>query len=182
MGKIRCFIAIDIHNNHVFKLLDELKNISGLKPVEKENLHITLKFLGEIDQRLVNDIYNEIKGLSNFKAFNIILKGMGAFPNLRNPRVVWIGIGNEAPLISINNYIENILIRYGFKKENFKPHLTVGRIKHSRAKIHVQKIIEKYMNTNFGEVFIDTIKIKKSTLTPKGPIYEDLKMIPLQKL
>lgn len=179
MVKIRSFIAIDIRNENVARIAEELNRITGVKAVEKENLHITLKFLGEIEKDLIDKIYDEIKELSEWSQFRIFLKGIGAFPSLKNPRVIWVGVENEDVLYKINDFIENRISKFGFKREDFKPHLTIARIKNPRAKIHVIKLVEKYINEFFGEEYVKEIKIKKSTLTPKGPIYEDLKIIKL---
>ena len=171
---MRSFIAIEIPYN---KNMEDLQHsIEGrVKLVERENIHITLKFLGEIDESMVEKI-REIVENCKVEKFKIRLKGIGFFPNERYIRVIWIGIENYEPIVKMAKCIDAKLSRMGFKKErDYVPHLTVARAK-GRVRI---KGMENFLNMEFGEVEINEVKIKKSTLTPKGPIYEDIATIQL---
>jgi len=93
---IRAFIAVDIDDPSVSKNIVSLRDAlvstgADLKPVEEENLHITIRFLGNIPITMVDDIYNIMKGI-RFKPFKIHVRGVGCFPNISRPRVIWVGV------------------------------------------------------------------------------------------
>ncbi len=171
---MRTFIAIEIP---YFKGIKELQdNIEGrAKLVENENMHITLKFLGEIEERDVEKIKDIVENCKVDK-FRISLKGIGFFPNERYIRVVWIGVENYEPIERMAKCIDSHLSKLGFKREkDYVPHLTVARVK---GRINI-KNLDKFLSMEFGEVDVQEVKIKKSTLTPQGPIYEDIAVIQL---
>jgi len=180
MEKIRVFIAVDFNDveivNNILTLQKRIIDIEAdVKFVEKENLHITLKFLGEVIPNTIASIQKVLSDIK-FKPFNVFVRGVGAFPNYRNIRVVWIGVeeGFEE-LKSIQNEIDEKLVALGFKKEkDFIPHLTIGRIKSGRNKDKLIGILNEFRDFNFGKQLIDTIHLKKSILTSRGPIYSNL--------
>ncbi len=171
---MRCFIAIEIPFTRNMEELQ--KSIEGrVKLVEKENMHITLKFLGEINQDMVKKIKDIVEECKT-SPFSISLHGVGFFPNERYIRVIWIGIEPPDEIIAISRCIDEKLSKLGFEKErSYVPHLTVARAK-GPIKI---KNLEKFRNMEFAKVDVAEIKIKKSTLTQRGPIYEDLEVIQL---
>jgi 2'-5' RNA ligase len=175
---MRCFIAIDIPEEIKEKIMAIEKELEekikeSAKFVERENLHITLKFLGEIEENKIPEIKEIINSIS-FTPFKIKLKGIGVFPNEKFIRVIWIG-GESKELEGIASYLDEKLKSIGkFESEEFTIHLTIARVK---SKINISNFLNKYQNYEFGEfevANINQIKLKKSTLTPKGPIYEDL--------
>lgn len=171
---MRCFIAIEVPFTHSMEEFQ--KSIEGrVKFVERENVHITLKFLGEISENDVEKIKEIIENCKK-KPFNITLKNVGFFPNERYIRVIWIGVFPQEPIINISRCIDEKLSSLGFEKEkSYVPHLTIARAK-GPVKI---KNLEKFRAMEFGSVEVKEIKIKKSTLTPKGPVYEDMVVIQL---
>ena len=171
---MRTFIAVDIPYTNAIRKFQE--SIEGrVKLVEKENIHITLKFLGEIDEKTFQKVKKCVEECKSDK-FKISLKGIGFFPNERYIRVIWIGIENYKPIEEMARCIDSKLSKLGFEREkNYVPHLTVARAK---GKIRIDNL-SKFRNMAFGEVEVREIKIKKSTLTPHGPIYEDLAIIQL---
>ncbi|MDH7517703.1 MAG: RNA 2',3'-cyclic phosphodiesterase [Candidatus Thermoplasmatota archaeon] len=182
MSKFRGFIAIDIESNK--KLVDfenEIKKIGAdLKLVEPENIHITLKFLGDTEEMLINEMEKIIKNsVKETKPFNIQLKGTGVFPNQNYIKVVWIGIQNSEPIAEIAKKIDEQTSKIGFEKEKrgFSPHLTIARVKTAKNKKKLLQVLEKYRDIEFADIKVETVKLKKSDLTPKGPIYTDLKII-----
>lgn len=184
--KMRSFIAIDIEDNLKSKIVDIQNNIGSkylkIKFVEPENLHFTLKFLGEIEEKNIEDIYKILqKNLENYKPFEIDLKGLGAFPSFSYIRVLWIGIQDESnSLINIADGLNMDLRNLGFKKEKkLIPHLTIGRVKFVKDKEKILQILKELQNVKIGKMMVDRILIKKSVLTPKGPIYSDLKEVRL---
>ncbi len=182
MQKIRAFIAIDIPvSQKVIKIINELKKTQiDAKIVETENMHLTLKFLGDTDENLIDEIEKTIKeSTKDIKPFEITLKNIGVFPNQNYIKVAWIGVENAEPLKQITETIDTKLQNFGFEKEKrpFSAHLTIARIKSAKNKEKLIQLINKYENTEFQKIKIDKIILKKSTLTPEGPIYTNLKEI-----
>jgi 2'-5' RNA ligase len=184
MTQFRGFIAVDI--SPFPKLIEfekELKDTgASIKLVEPENVHITLKFLGETNEDYIEPIYRVIKNATqDVNKFNIILEGAGVFPNQKYLKVIWLGIKQGEKLGSIAQKIDKELHELGFKKEkrNFSAHLTIARVRSSKNKEKLLQIIEKYTDSKFAEINVNSIKLKKSELTQKGPIYTNLKDIRL---
>lgn len=182
MPKFRGFIAIDI--DPFPKLLEferEIKNSgANVKFVEPENIHLTIKFLGDTDESLIDrikDIMND--SVKNMEPFEIQLKGAGIFPNERYIKVIWIGIKNGESIGKIASRIDEKLSNLGFQKEKrkFSAHLTIARVKNVKNKEKLVQIIEKYRQVEFVNIKVNSIKLKKSDLTPKGPIYTTIKEI-----
>ena len=182
MQKIRAFIAIDIPvSQNVIEFINELKKTQiNAKVVETENMHLTLKFLGDTDEGLIDEIEKIIKSsIINIQPFEIILKNVGVFPNQNYIKVVWIGVENAELLKKIAETIDSNLNNLGYEKEkrSFSLHLTIARIKSAKNKERLIQLINKYENTEFQKIKVNKIILKKSFLTPKGPIYSNLKEI-----
>ncbi len=166
---MRCFIAIKFDPGEmIINMMEDLKNNFKVKLVERENIHATIKFLGEIDEKMLDMIIKKMEEIK-FSRFSAKLTGMGAFPNERRARVIWIGIKSDE-FLQLGNRINDILKNIG--ENNFSPHLTVARLKESSD---VSDFIKNYRNTFFGEYDISSFSLFKSTLTPAGPIYTELK-------
>lgn len=184
MTTFRGFISIDVPiNEQLQNLLDSLKKTNApLKLVEPENIHITLKFLGDTKEQDI-DIIEQImrESINTTSMFTIILKGTGVFPNEKYVRIIWIGIYNAEPLKPIVTALNEKLTTLGFQKESkpFSPHLTIGRIKSALGKERVLQVLHQNANTPFIEVPVTSIKLKQSILTPQGPIYSTKKEIHL---
>jgi len=181
---IRAFIAFDIDSDLMLKRLTEVQKIlistgADLKLVEPKNIHVTLRFLGDVSPTGIDAIYEEMKKVA-FKAFDIELKGLGAFPNLRYARVVWVGIQEGAQeLKSVFDQLEPRLQRLDFRPDpkGFSPHLTIARVKSGRNKTELARQIEELTNYECGVIRAEYLRLKKSVLTPKGPIYSTLKEV-----
>ncbi|MEM4479290.1 MAG: RNA 2',3'-cyclic phosphodiesterase [Candidatus Methanomethylicaceae archaeon] len=182
MEFVRSFIAIELDEdvkNKIMEFENRLKECkSEMKFVEKENLHITIKFLGEINMKLLENIYEEIEKIKEEK-FTISVKGVGVFPNERFMRVIWVGVEEgKDKILKIQKEIDEKLLKFGFSKEkDFIPHITVARVKSISNRNEILKIFEEFKEKNFGKSLIDRITLKKSILTPKGPIYSNLKEV-----
>jgi len=111
--------------------------------------------------------------------FEISLKGAGFFPNQNYIKVIWIGIENTEQLGKIAYKIDDQTLKLGYDREKrkFSAHLTIARVKSAKNKDKLIQIIEKYKEVEFGKIIVDSIKLKQSELTPKGPIYTTLKDI-----
>jgi 2'-5' RNA ligase len=178
---VRAFIAVDANDTNIIgkieNIIDYLKSFNiKMKFVETDNLHITLRFLGEISESDVEIIKENIINKLKCNSFNIDLKGVGAFPSPENPRVIWVGIVNGFEMLkSIKKEIDEMLIKNGFKinYEEFIPHLTIARIKFGKSN-SLSKFLNEYKDIDIGSININSIKLKKSTLTKNGPIYNNL--------
>lgn len=180
MTIFRGFISIDIGSfQKLIQFGNEIKNSgANVKLVEPEYIHITLKFLGDTNESLIDKIEEIMKNsVNDMDSFEIKLKNVGVFPNQNYIKVLWIGIENKDKIEIISQKIDKDLSELGFKKEKrgFSAHLTVGRVRSAKNKDNLLQIIEKYKDIEFLNFKVDSIKLKKSELTPKGPIYSTLK-------
>ena len=181
---IRAFISVDIDDPVVLREIIKLRDLvvsTGvpMKPVEDENIHLTLRFLGNIPETLVDEIYNLMKSIK-FNEFTIRIKGLGCFPRITRPRVIWVGVSEGAEeLKRIRDELERGLRRLGFRpeKEEFVPHITIARVKGTRNLPTLIKILDEYRDYDIGSMRVKSIKLKQSILTPKGPIYRTLREV-----
>ena len=175
---MRTFVAAEITDQGILNSIKRLQsNLRiGARPVELQNMHFTLLFLGEISEDMVQIVQNELRNIQ-FESFDISFEGIGAFPKPKFPRVVWVGVKNGAEdLVKLAKNVEEKLSPLGFKSDKeFKPHITIFRIKNKIGDITDE--LAKYSNEKFGSQRISEIKFKKSILTPNGPIYSDLQEI-----
>jgi len=182
MEKIRSFIAIELSESikkELAQLQEELKSCSAdVKWTKPENIHLTLKFLGSVDEVQINQIKSILdKVASNCKPFKISLFKIGCFPKLDYPRVVWVGIDKGcSDAEAIAKDIEEDLSKIGFTKEkrSFSAHLTLGRVRSGKNR---KNLVEKIKSLEFDsstEMLAKEITLFKSTLTPKGSIYTSL--------
>ncbi|MCD6512128.1 MAG: RNA 2',3'-cyclic phosphodiesterase [Thermoplasmata archaeon] len=179
---MRAFIAIDVESEEMKKLLHDLRGIKArIKTVEDKNIHLTLKFLGEIDENMVENVKNAMKkSVEGEKPFIAELNGVGVFPNINYMRVIWVGFKDDGTIKRIQQRLDEELQKYSFKKEkDFVPHVTIARVKGREGKENLKKFVEYNMSKSFGTINCDSIKLKKSTLTREGPIYEDIYEIKL---
>ena len=173
---MRVFVAVEISKGEVLKKIQTFqKDIQiNAKPTKIDQIHFTLEFLGEIDQVKCDQVKDVMKKIS-FSSFDISLKGVGGFPNMKNPRVIWIGVDKNGAekLTSIANEIGMKLTALGFENsKKFKPHLTIFRVK---KKINgISAIMKECESMKFGTQTVSKFKVKRSVLSPKGPEYSDL--------
>ncbi len=181
-GSIRSFIAFDMDSEAVLSKMTHVQNVllktgADLKPVEPKNVHITVRFLGDIASDMANKIHDEMKKVK-FAAFNAKIHGVGAFPNTHYPRVVWAGITDGAEqLRSIFEQLEPRLHELGFAPDpkGFSPHLTIARVRSGSNKDALARCIKENADVDFGVVRAACLRLKSSDLTPHGPIYATLK-------
>jgi 2'-5' RNA ligase len=181
---IRSFIAFDIDNELVVRRLSEVQGMlvnagADLKLVKPQNIHVTMRFLGNISLLMMDLIHEEMKQVF-FAPFEIELRGLGAFPKLRYARVVWAGIRKGVnELVNVFDQLEPRLRRLGFKpdRKGFSPHLTIARVRTGRHKAELIRCVEDLADYDFGVIKADCLRLKKSVLTPKGPIYTTLREV-----
>ncbi len=173
---MRAFIAVEIPETvrkKVTELIDAVRGNLPIKWVEFQNLHITIKFLGEVPEEMVDGVITIAdQSKKNFKPFEMSLENLGCFPDQRNPRVVWIGVQDgKENLVELQKRLDVDLAALKFEPEKrFHAHLTIGRTK---ARCDVSGILEKkFLSERF---LVKGFTLIKSTLTPQGPIYDAVK-------
>jgi 2'-5' RNA ligase len=182
---IRAFFAIPISadcRHEIDMVVSSLKNelTPCIRWVDVEDLHITLKFLGEFKQSDVAPIMNRLEAnLSKINQFKIIFQNLGVFPNERNPRVVWIGITFPHNLKQLFEEIEKTGFTLGYPKEErgFSPHITIGRVKKAAQNqdlIRIGKVIQNRMPYEICKSQVKGITLFQSRLSPSGPLYSEL--------
>ena len=174
---VRLFIAVEISDATRERIAAIQKDLpsDSVKVVDPKLIHITLKFLGATDESKVQKIKKELASIK-FSPIRLKCKGTGAFPSEKFIRVVWCGLEEDEgfkQLKEVAAEVERRMMAMGFEKNDypFSPHLTIGR---PRDKIDLATFLKKHKSDEFGDFTVNEIKLKKSTLTPKGPIYEDL--------
>lgn len=184
---IRSFLAIELPKTILKKIEEvqrDLKSTHGdVRWVNSEKIHLTLKFFGNIEELRIDPIFKTIEEvIRNTPPFSLKVRGVGAFPHLKNPRVIWMGLvdGRET-LISFQKQIDTLLKDIGFQPEDrpFHPHLTLGRMKSSRGKEELVGRMEKFKEEEFGTFQVERVVLFKSDLKPTGPIYTPLKEMKL---
>jgi 2'-5' RNA ligase len=180
---MRTFIAIEVPEIIRKKIdniiTDEKKRSLPITWVQFANLHITLKFLGEINENKKKEIIPVLQKVVNeVTPFHVSLEGIGCFPTPNNPRVIWVGVNQgKENLCSIAQNVETMLVSSGFREEKrFHPHLTIGRIKKFCT---VDEILKRQITSD--PFVVDSIVLFQSTLKPEGPIYEALQTFPFGK-
>jgi 2'-5' RNA ligase len=165
-----------------------IKQIRGkVKAVAPGNVHLTMKFLGDIPVSMKDEIVDVMKeSVEGVKPFELTFKGVGAFPKRTYVKVLWVGVegaeGVEA-MRTIASRLNNGMAELGFKKDKrgFSPHLTVARVQYIREKKGIDLIFKGFEDKEFGSVRIGNIKLKKSVLSPRGPTYSTVEEVALQE-
>lgn len=185
MSQLRAFLAIDVDEElkaKMYRVIKEFQKIdANIKYVDLENIHLTLKFFGDIDTEGIDLLSSKISQVvSNFDRFAIKIKGCGAFPNTSRIKVIWLGIDDDQLIKQLHDELDKEFVQLGFDEDKrFSSHLTIGRMKSAKGKNKVKSTIEEFSEVDIGEMEVDKIILKKSTLTPSGPIYEDLEIFEL---
>jgi len=178
---MRLFISVDLPQeikNKIRKTQNQIKKyVIGTFP-KPENLHLTLKFLGEISEEAKAQLIKELSKLK-FKPFELTLQGVGTFPSENYIRVIWIGSENHN-LSDLAKNIEDLLAKFNFKKDyNYRTHLTIARVKNIPDKTILREALNNIKEKEYGTFKVDSIKLYKSVLTPAGPIYTLIQNFPL---
>ncbi|MCX8172599.1 MAG: RNA 2',3'-cyclic phosphodiesterase [Archaeoglobaceae archaeon] len=173
---MRLFVAVEIDEKikeNLTELLERFSKLKGLKTVERENLHATLMFLGEVPESKLMDIWSSLSEVK-FKPFKITLKGVGKFPAKGDARVCWVAIEEGKEKITrLAEEVSYALKKLGFSRDKpFEAHVTVARVKTKNPE--VEKVIEEYRDMKFGEMIVGDFRLKQSILKQSGPIYKDV--------
>ncbi|HJY80927.1 MAG TPA: RNA 2',3'-cyclic phosphodiesterase [Candidatus Binatia bacterium] len=182
---IRAFIAVNLAApviEEIAKVRFALQEAKGdVRWTRSEGLHLTLKFLGDIARNQVEPILAAIReALHGQQPLYLVAQGLGAFPNLRRPRVLWVGLSGEG-LPEMRRAIETALMPLDFPPEEreFTPHLTLGRVRSLRGWERLLAVVKAYEQVCFGESTVDQVILYQSELRPEGAVYSPLGAIPL---
>jgi RNA 2',3'-cyclic 3'-phosphodiesterase len=186
MSVIRAFIAIDLSPEIQQRLDDVIKSYRAQLPnipirwVSASNVHLTLKFLGDVSLSNLSILTEMIqKEISNHHQFEISVGGSGAFPNNRQPRVIWVGVEAPPELSAVQSGIEITTARLGYSREEraFSPHLTLGRISRNASAQDI-KVISKVLDTVrvgfVGATCVEKVYLYRSDLQPTGAVYTQI--------
>jgi 2'-5' RNA ligase len=192
MTLLRAFIAVEMPAEIQQNVYKETSNFrSGIESlvrwVPSQNMHLTLKFLGDVSPSSVEFLIQMLRNeANNIHCFNLQLTRLGSFPNLRQPRVIYIGIHAPAALDALQRGIESASRRLGYESEErpFSAHLTLGRVKQNITAVDQQKIRRTIEGTQvdlLGTARVDLVHLYKSELKPGGSVYTRLYSAPLKK-
>jgi 2'-5' RNA ligase len=185
--EIRTFVAIKIVVGEEIKnQLDDFKQIfksDKIRWVDPDNFHLTLRFIGNTTRE---QLYSLVDGfeevVKTIECFPLRIKGSGYFNSKGKPRVVFVKIDDSEPLIALVKAIEQVVVEYGFNEElkSFRPHLTLGRIKHLDSRTKFYSIVEELKDLSYQNVDVSEFVIYQSILKPEGPEYKPIKTFKLK--
>lgn len=191
MSVIRAFIAIDIAP----EILDQINRISAdlnrkinnhaVRWVAAGNIHLTLKFLGDVSLNNLELLTDALRlEAGNHRKFSISVGGLGAFPSVRRPRVLWIGVEGPDALLNLQRNIESQMARLGYEKDqrSFSPHLTLGRVSRNARPEEIRAIsqtVEAYKLGFIGITLVSAFHLYRSDLHPEGAVYTRVLELPL---
>jgi 2'-5' RNA ligase len=183
-GTIRSFLSFDIEDQTILKRLTKAQAMlantgANLRLVNPQNIHLTVRFLGDINPSMVDVIHEEMKQIS-FTPFTVELEGLGTFPKPNYPRVIWVGIRKGVKEVKkVFEQLEPRLRGLGFKPDTkgFTPHLTIARVRTGRNKVRLTERVRELEDYKVGIVKAKCLRLKKSDLTPRGPIYTNLREV-----
>lgn len=179
---MRTFLAIEI-DDYIKNKINETQQIiqddesASIKYVETENIHLTLKFFGEINEDQLDKIV-EITGetIEKYEKYPLKIVNIGSFPNIYRPRVIWTGIKDKNVTAGLIEELDEKFNEIGFEKErNYVPHITIGRVKHIDNKENLANTLKKLKKRYHGKMEVKSVCIKSSKLTPNGPIYKNIR-------
>jgi 2'-5' RNA ligase len=184
--KLRSFISIELPDkikSCLEEIQGELKKCrADIRWVKTGNIHLTLKFLGDVNEADVDKILSVISAAcSKCEAFDLEVAGVGVFPHVRSPRVLWVGISDSEILSRLQGEIDRGLASLGFEREKrkFSPHLTLGRFKSSRGREPLLKNIPSLRGGAIGTISVKSVKLMRSELHPDGARYSTISEVAL---
>lgn len=180
---IRTFIAVDFPQDYVKKIAhiqSKLKNFN-VKLVDPKLVHITLKFLGDVNESKIEHITEALDGIT-LPSFDASIGSVGVFPKPQYVKVIWLGA--EGNFEQLHDNVESALKPFKFKKDRrgYTAHATLARVKYipKEEKDAFLAVLDELKDVEIGTFNVESIKLKKSTLTPEGPIYETLHEVKLK--
>ena len=192
MSLLRTFIAVEIPSEMQKKIQATVEPLhkelgsSLIRWVPVQNIHITLKFLGDVSPASVDHLTQILRAEADTcSTFSITISGLGSFPSLKRPRVLFIGIQAPAELEALQRGIESACARLGYESEKrgFAPHLTIGRVKENASATDQQKIrrvLETIKIDSLGTARVNSVHLYKSELKPSGSVYTQIYSAPFK--
>lgn len=182
----RSFIAVEANErvrNSLSQVQTNLEQTGAdLKTVKSENVHLTLRFLGDVSETRLDLIKDAVSDATTLSPFKASVEGMGVFPKPSFIRVIWAGVGEGTEeLKTLRKNVDQELSEIDFPPEDkdFTPHFTISRVKSGKAKDKLNSIVDDNSDKKWGTIEVDEIELKKSELTSEGPIYTTLEVFPL---
>lgn len=180
---VRSFVAVELSpevRGRALQLIEKLRRASAkVRWVRNDNLHLTLKFLGEVESVEIARICDAMqRAVADLESFDLEFHAAGAFPDAVNPRTIWVGVraGAEA-MIALHRRVDDALENLGFRVEGrrFRPHVTVGRVRDTRhGKRELKALLDEFADYRAGITHVEDVTLFASRLTEDGPEYEAL--------
>lgn len=182
---MRLFVSVDLDDlaPAVAEAQEPLQDLPGIDPTDPEQVHVTMKFLGDADHDVaaLTEAVERAVERADVSPFDATVEGLGAFPSIDYINVVWLGVeeGGE-PLTRLHEYLESETTELGYDPEHheFTPHATLARMKHAAAKEEVQHLVREH-HPEVGTVRVSELRLTESTLTSDGPVYETVERFEL---
>jgi len=185
--RIRVFLSIDIDDesllSRIFRIQNRLdQEAAKLRLVDRGSIHFTLRFFGDTSLSRIAEMRRVLETIE-IAPFTILIEGVGAFPTLRRPNVIWIGVSQNAQqIVELKARIDTLLVNLGFPLEKgFKAHATIARVRAVKDRDRIVRNLESLASESVGTMTITAFRMTKSTLMPSGPVYETLWEIPSGK-
>ncbi|HUT13388.1 MAG TPA: RNA 2',3'-cyclic phosphodiesterase [Thermoguttaceae bacterium] len=180
---VRTFVAVEISSavrDCAEELIEQFRAAPvDVKWVETHNLHLTLKFLGDVPSREIAGVCEAVaQGAAQVEPFELEILGAGAFPDTKRPRTLWLGAGRgEQEMVALHDHVEKPLKKLGFRPEHrrFHPHLTIGRVRRGGPGVdQLGRLLDEYAQFEVGRVHVSQVVVFSSQLERAGPTYEAL--------
>lgn len=192
-GDVRAFLAIRLPcavTTSLARLIDQAvgRGVDCIRPVKPENMHLTVRFFGNVSARQVESIIAAVRrSARSIRPFTLTLGGVGAYPSVGNARVVWVGLEDDglAPLLDARGRIDDALAQAAFERDprKFSPHVTIARIRDRVSRVDRRKAAESFFSAKLDSALpipVERISLMRSVLLPSGPEYSVLAEIPLE--
>lgn len=168
---MRLFVAIPLPLNVKKELQKVMQPFDGIRWQNPEQLHITLKFLGDTAPEKVDQIQDEL-GAIRHRPFDFTISGLGCFPGRSRPRVLWAGVGDENHISDLRESVEEVCSSVGFERESrsYTPHITLGRVKDA-SRNEVNAIIDRHSNLRIPDISVNEFVLYESRLSPDGAVH-----------
>jgi 2'-5' RNA ligase len=185
---MRLFIALEVPlpiRKRLYRIARSLADkVHAVRPVRPENIHLTVHFLGDVEEPLVSGICNAITAVAESNApFDARIESLGCFGRRRSPSVLWAGVEEERGLLKMQAELGAKLksMSLTVEERGFHPHLTIARVKQGRRANRLSSLLEEYSDQDLGVLHSGSVSLVKSSLTPDGAVYETLLKAPLAK-
>jgi 2'-5' RNA ligase len=159
------------------------RHAAGVAWVAESNLHITVKFLGGVDEARLADVAAALTRVAIVPAFGVEIRGLGAFPGATRPRVLWAGAPGSSAFARLAEGIDEALVALGFPPEGrgFTPHVTLGRVREPRRDPALAEALDAAAARPFGSLRVERVSLMRSDLSPRGARYTELAAVPLPR-